>query len=443
MERYDTIVIGAGISGLLSALALTKERQRVLVLEKSGVLGGNCRTYEVGNTGYFVDTGAHTITELQEGPLTHLMKRYFSIVPTFVPHDRYYIRTESGRVKLPNTLQDLATFDAIPAKDRIVLTKLLIEAITKHAIYEKDETSVRQYVSKHNLSQETLRFLNALSYFLSGVSMDDTPVWRILSGGGMIHDGKRKMRRKIADVAHLMRQKFQDHGYPRGGIGSIVKCILHSMPDAEIRLMEDVKKITHKAGGFEVQTAKKSYSSRAVVYSGEAKMLPGLVSMPKMWSDSARKLKQSHAITLWLGLKVPASELMYRGSEVWFGEGVQYWAVPTSMYDPHLAPKGKQLVGFSAFMPENENPQKYEKRLLETIFSVIPGLEKNVDMKHTQTMVPEKAAVSVNVRFPSPKTPIENLYIVGTDADMRSMGLTRAAHSVVELLGAMNLAAQQ
>ena len=31
-ENYDAIVVGAGVSGLLSALALSKEGKRVLVL---------------------------------------------------------------------------------------------------------------------------------------------------------------------------------------------------------------------------------------------------------------------------------------------------------------------------------------------------------------------------------------------------------------------------
>jgi len=52
-EDYDVVVIGAGISGLLSALALSKEGKRVLVLEKEGYLGGVCRSYEVD--GYYVD----------------------------------------------------------------------------------------------------------------------------------------------------------------------------------------------------------------------------------------------------------------------------------------------------------------------------------------------------------------------------------------------------
>lgn len=75
MKKYDVIVVGAGVSGLLAALTLSKHGKHVLVLEKGRYLGGNCNSYMVD--GYQVDTGAHAITHLIEGPLPRLMDNYF------------------------------------------------------------------------------------------------------------------------------------------------------------------------------------------------------------------------------------------------------------------------------------------------------------------------------------------------------------------------------
>jgi len=55
-------------------------------------------------------------------------------------------------------------------------------------------------------------------------------------------------------------------------------------------------------------------------------------------------------------------------------------------------------------------------------------------MIHYQITTPEKAAVSIDGFIASTETLIKNMYIVETDADDRSMGVTRAPCSVVKLI---------
>ena len=65
MNKYDCIIVGGGISGLLSTLVLSKEGKKVLVFERNDKLGNNCSSYMVD--GYQVDTGPHAITQLRKG----------------------------------------------------------------------------------------------------------------------------------------------------------------------------------------------------------------------------------------------------------------------------------------------------------------------------------------------------------------------------------------
>ena len=58
-------------------------------------------------------------------------------------------------------------------------------------------------------------------------------------------------------------------------------------------------------------------------------------------------------------------------------------------------------------------------------------------MTHYQVTIPEKAAVTINGFFAGTRSPVRNLYLAGTDTDSRSMGVTRAAYSVLEMLKAM------
>nr|WP_227872070.1 FAD-dependent oxidoreductase [Paenibacillus albus] len=40
MEHYDTAIIGGGLAGLIAALELAKKGRAVIVIERSGRLGG-------------------------------------------------------------------------------------------------------------------------------------------------------------------------------------------------------------------------------------------------------------------------------------------------------------------------------------------------------------------------------------------------------------------
>jgi phytoene dehydrogenase-like protein len=111
--------------------------------------------------------------------------------------------------------------------------------------------------------------------------------------------------------------------------------------------------------------------------------------------------------------------------------------MPISNYDPGIAPKGKQLVGFTFIIDDKKNIESEKKRALEIIINAVPGIENKIEMTHYQVTIPEKAAVTINGYFAGQRSPIANLYLVGTDTDNRSMGVTRAGYSILELLKVM------
>ncbi len=179
-----------------------------------------------------------------------------------------------------------------------------------------------------------------------------------------------------------------------------------------------------------------SYSSDMVVYTGFVKSLPSLVELPSDYIKKLSTIDQTLSLTIWLGLKEKMKEFDYTGSEVWF-KGGAYWAMPISNYDASIAPKGKQLVGFTFVIDDKNNIESEKKKALELIFKAVPGIENKIEMTHYQVTIPEKAAVTINGYFAGPRSPVRNLYLAGTDTDSRSMGVTRAAYSVLEMLKAM------
>ncbi|HKX45967.1 MAG TPA: NAD(P)-binding protein, partial [Planctomycetota bacterium] len=59
-ERYDTLVVGAGLSGLAAGIRVAQAGLRVAVLERHTLWGGLNSFYKLG--GRLFDTGLHALT---------------------------------------------------------------------------------------------------------------------------------------------------------------------------------------------------------------------------------------------------------------------------------------------------------------------------------------------------------------------------------------------
>jgi phytoene dehydrogenase-like protein len=228
-------------------------------------------------------------------------------------------------------------------------------------------------------------------------------------------------------------------GYPRKGLKALLTTILYSLPETvEIKKECEVKSILVQDGKVSGVEADEIYVSDIVIYTGFTTELPRLIKdLPEEYMENLEGIVHSKSLTIWLGLEKEFPDFNYTGSEIWFKD-FAYWATPISNYDSSLAPKGKQLIGFSFIIDENKSEELETKKAYDMIFRAHPNIEKYIDMQHEQIMIPEKAAVTINGKFADIRTPIHNLYVAGTDTDKRSMGITRAAYSIIELLKILN-----
>lgn len=425
------IVVGAGISGLLTTLVLSKEGKKVLILEKTENLGGMCRSYDVD--GYKVDTGPHVLTRLEHGPLKELMDRYFDVIPNFVPHGKYYVRLNNRIKPFPWNLQGWFNFDLIPQIDRIYLMKTLFSI---SYIFNSGEDLSKKSVGDllgNNISESTKRFLDCISYFMTGTSMNETPVARFLDSEHYKTTSAGFLE-KLYNI--LMKEGAVDQAYPKGGLQSLTTSVISSFPEnrVDIKLGEEVLKINTDSE-IRIETTKNEYKCKTIIYSGFASDLPKIMELPKDYLESLKKLHKTNALTIWLGLN---KKIFKRdGSEIWADSNPYTWAVPVSNYDNSLAPEGKQLVGFLFRLPDNCNIETEKKRALNAIFSIIPEIETHTEMTHYQVLIPEKAAWTIDTKFADIKTPVKGSYLVGTDTERRSMGITRASYSVIKLISTL------
>ena len=300
MGQGQAVVVGGGISGLLAALVLARNGYSVTVLEKEIEIGGACRSYRID--GYTVDTGPHVITKLRDGPLTRIMSRYFTLVPNFVEHEEYHVRKKDGSLrKLPLDIFEFLSTDIIPKRDKPKVAVALTEGITKMMMDpEKMNVSLWSYIKKYRLTNQTLKLVDAIAYFLTGVSMKECPAWRFFKGGGFWiddededgNDGHFHIVRKIGYFKKAMvHDRFPDHGYPLGGIGSITKAVEYSLKEcgATINTEEEVKRINVDGRRVvSIETNKDEYKPDVVVYAAE------LIKLPSIMSDMPTELKEKN-----------------------------------------------------------------------------------------------------------------------------------------------------
>ena len=101
---YDTIIIGAGMSGLAAGIRLAHYDQRVCVLEKHWTIGGLNSFYRVNGRNY--DVGLHAMTNFTEkgakkGPLARLLKQL-----RFKWDDFQLAEQKGSRIAFPNVHLD-------------------------------------------------------------------------------------------------------------------------------------------------------------------------------------------------------------------------------------------------------------------------------------------------------------------------------------------------
>ncbi|WP_085537172.1 phytoene desaturase family protein [Massilibacteroides vaginae] len=76
--KYDVVIIGSGLSGLICATTLSKEGFNVCVLEKNPLAGGCFQSFK--RNGRVLDTGIHYVGSLDEGEVLRQYFNYFGIM---------------------------------------------------------------------------------------------------------------------------------------------------------------------------------------------------------------------------------------------------------------------------------------------------------------------------------------------------------------------------
>ncbi|MBC7477005.1 MAG: NAD(P)/FAD-dependent oxidoreductase, partial [Pseudorhodobacter sp.] len=119
--RPDHVIIGSGINALVAGAMLALKGRRVLVLERSEVIGGCLRTEEITLPGFQHDVMAATFVLFMTGPAgaalgPHLARHGFDYCHS--PHPTAVVRPDGSSLVLTmDRARNVAAFEALAVGD--------------------------------------------------------------------------------------------------------------------------------------------------------------------------------------------------------------------------------------------------------------------------------------------------------------------------------------
>lgn len=268
---FDTVIVGAGLAGLVAARELTAAGQRVQVIDASDGVGGRVRTDVV--KGHLLDRGFQVM--LAAYPEAQRVLDYAALdLKRFDPGAM--VQMAEGRVIVSDPLRQprhaLATVKApvgsLGDKLRVAKLQQTVQRGSLDALWERPESSTLQRLQAAGFSERMISsFLQPL---FAGISLDAD-----LGSSSRMFDFVFRMLAQGSSVV------------PANGMHVIPQQLAASLPRDTIRLQAAVTSL----GVNHVQLGKVAVSARSVVVATDGPSAVGLmasagVTLPDVGSQS-------------------------------------------------------------------------------------------------------------------------------------------------------------
>lgn len=495
MVNKKVVVIGSGIGGSGVAALLQHRGFNVTLLEKNKFFGGKCYGYDrdgfIVDSGVHMYSRGHNgpLSEISRqvgGNLKWLKKgkavtfRFGNQYDTHYYQPAFDLRTylemahvssmakrgkargallegnSTKRVKgLSNALYQKLNLGSSP----IALFRLIAKlwACDEKLISDLDEMSARDFLYTFTDNMLLHQFISFVSMIFFCTTYDRVSAGELL-------------------WCYIQQMKANGLGVPEGGSRSLPADYLNCMnrDGGKLVLGAKVKKI--KVSGGKVKSVVtedgKEYGADYVISNAGIKLtvdMAGEKNFPAEYIKRVKGLEYSYSfITIKYGL---SKRVIDPGTPSWFNipnlqpdKMYDYLRTGEAPEDPHLfvpmqsewdstaAPKGKQLLVVGVLGPVNAGAKEkaHCKKILDRAEEVFagefPGFQNYVEWSartdnnyYSQiTGKPTGDCIGLaqnvgqtGIHKPSPKMPIEGLYLVGSDGGARGVGTEQAAGSAL------------
>jgi phytoene dehydrogenase-like protein len=454
------VVIGAGVGGLACGALLAKSGYEVEVCEKNSFFGGRCGATKM--RGFTIDNFVHAFTLGSKGPLAAVAAELGEELE-FIVRDPAAMMVDGlgGGVRpypqrldirpLGNRMR-MALDIGVKKSNLLGVNRLLQRMLTcdDEFISSKDTTTVRDFLLEYSDDPQLHRYMSVLSFIMFTVPYNHA------SAGEFIY---------------CFREMFNaaSFGYVKGSSGAIPLAYRRGLEKygGRLHLGKKVRRILSESGKAtgvlceeEIITADAVISNAGINSTVDMAGAENLgeeyeeMSMGLHYSDSYVMIKYildkaviRHPLVFYIP-DAEAEEMFSYTCEGSIPRDTYIFMPVIERWDPDLVPEGKQLViaGTAApNRPAEGDSHAIIKVIEKRIFSLFPDFEQHVTWREEVHAEHIQAAAGhprfadsfglaqvpgqVGADKPPVTTPLEGLYLVGTDAGARGVGTEQAAAS--------------
>lgn len=353
-DEIDTLIVGAGISGLTAALHLYQAGKNVCVLEASDDVGGRMKTDRVD--GFLLDHGFQVYnTAYPEGK--ELLDFEALSLKSFYSGATIHTKDAKGRPKATSVFDPVQHPMSLLSSLSSAFSKIGTfkdKCLTLRLRYELEKNSIETFMARYDVqpSQSTFDFLHQYGFtpnfvqaffvpFFGGVFLDDdltTSVEEFLWSYRMFCLGKAAL--------------------PKDGMGTIPKQLASRLPNGCIQFQKTVKECS---------------SSQLTLDDGQTLQAKNIVVATDV--HSAKKIMKEPLEELTKGTRTFyfASDVLPSDLPILHLNGtgmgvISHWSVP-SLVQSSYAPSGQYLMTVSTNRPLSQpiSPKDIVHEMIEVL----------------------------------------------------------------------------
>lgn len=436
-NKYDAIIIGAGVGGLICGTRLAKNGMRVLIIEQHDKPGGcvtSCR-----KKGYNFDYGAHIFGSCNKNGVLYYYLRELGISDiNFVrlrPTDRIVFPDRA--IEIPQNLDEYIDFLRNHYSEEAKNIGHFFAEVIRIARSFSSDTMLSRYkkltfanlMKKYFKDEKLMSILSAQFRYLGSPPYELAATSMCLMTVSYLRDGAYYPKGGTQNFSDGIARKFRDYG------GTL------------LLKKQAVKIITQNRKAVGVKTDDNEiYVSNIIVANGDAiKTFFNMVDKKEIGSGYLKKIGRMKIgpsfFMTYLGVK---GDLDLKNKSGWyhFAYGLRlkpsqslYIFVPSAI-DSSTAPKNRHVIElafpfpyeFTTIRDWRSCKKTLEDKLLESANRIIPGLRNSIEFKESATprtverytynshgsMCGWKMSVDqVHEHRLSYETPIDGLYVAG------------------------------